>query len=262
MGFDAPKIMESSCGTGRKSPQGKPWNFKDRSLLLARLKERPFGTVQITGEEIIGGKYLRVEGTCSLCGVTKVYDTRNLLLGKSKSCACNPHKRYKTDAELRIADRFHAMYQRCTNPKAQQFKDYGGRGIRCGFSSAEEFVRYITAALPHESYLGVQIDRIDNNGNYVPGNLRLVSCRENLVNSRRTRWVEYNGRLLPREYVWHVLKTEHPDFPFSVKTTVNLLTAGLSVQEILSRKKRVGGGRKCTTSSTPDPAIVSLCATL
>ena len=40
---------------------------------------------------------------------------------------------------------------------------------------------------------GLQIDRIDNDGNYEPSNCRWVTCHENLMNKSNTLFYEYNG---------------------------------------------------------------------
>lgn len=68
--------------------------------------------------------------------------------------------------------------QRCYNPKDKAYKYYGGRGIKmCGkwVDDYEEFHRYIIntfGVLPNRSY---SIDRIDNDGDYQIGNLRLAN---------------------------------------------------------------------------------------
>src|SRR2546429_181103 len=52
--------------------------------------------------------------------------------------------------------------QRCTNPKNQAFKDYGGRGIKFLFQSFDQFFAEI-GPRPSRSYT---LDRINNNGHY------------------------------------------------------------------------------------------------
>ena len=68
------------------------------------------------------------------------------------------------------------MRQRTTNHRATQFKDYGGRGIRVCEAWADfgEFRRYIDSTLGPRPP-GYQLDRINNDGHYEPGNVRWAS---------------------------------------------------------------------------------------
>jgi hypothetical protein len=77
------------------------------------------------------------------------------------------------------------MRQRCNNPKCPGYKTYGQRGIKCKFKNADEFVDYMTSTFKQHPK-GLEIDRINNDGHYEPGNLRLVTKSINLSN-RRTR---------------------------------------------------------------------------
>ena len=83
---------------------------------------------------------------------------------------------------------------RCRNPKRACYHNYGGRGIDvCDewFDSYEVFREYALSVGYKE---GLEIDRIDNNGDYEPGNIRFVERLCNVRNRRMTVFVEMWGQ--------------------------------------------------------------------
>lgn len=83
------------------------------------------------------------------------------------------------------------MTQRCTNPKTREYGHYGGRGITIDetFKSFEGFYAYM-GPKPSPSH---SIDRINNNGNYEPGNVRWATKKEQGRNTRVNRLITHNG---------------------------------------------------------------------
>ncbi len=81
---------------------------------------------------------------------------------------------------------FSAMVYRCNNPKAHNYHRYGGRGIKVCFDSSEEFIDYVMNVLKVDPR-GLQIDRINNEGDYEPGNIRFVTRKENINNRSNSR---------------------------------------------------------------------------
>ncbi len=79
--------------------------------------------------------------------------------------------------------RFQDIIYRCNNPKRVGYKNYGGRGIKCKFRSVDEFINYVINELKIDPR-GLQIDRINNDGHYEPGNIRFITCSEDLKNRR------------------------------------------------------------------------------
>lgn len=84
------------------------------------------------------------------------------------------------------------MKNRCENPKREKYKDYGARVIKVceEWQDAKVFCEW---ALEHGYKDGMQIDRIDVNGNYEPSNCRWVTPKENSRNRRNTVFLTING---------------------------------------------------------------------
>lgn len=84
------------------------------------------------------------------------------------------------------------MVQRCTNPHAVNYKNYGGRGIKVCDLWQESFEAFVMAVgeRPSTEYT---IDRIDTNGNYELGNCRWATRTEQNRNRRDNIHVELDG---------------------------------------------------------------------
>lgn len=87
----------------------------------------------------------------------------------------------------------HAL-SRCRNPNTHQFKDYGGRGIKV-CERWLVFANFLADMGPKPTPKHT-IDRINNDGNYEPGNCRWATRKENNNNTRRSRRIEFNGERL------------------------------------------------------------------
>lgn len=83
------------------------------------------------------------------------------------------------------------MKVRCLNPKDKDFHRYGARGIRVceRWMDFENFISDM-GRCPD----GMQLDRINNDGNYEPGNCRWTDRSTQARNRRSSRMVTANGR--------------------------------------------------------------------
>jgi hypothetical protein len=85
------------------------------------------------------------------------------------------------------------MKARCTNPKNIGYHRYGGRGISFhpSFATFAGFWEHLGPCPP-----GLELDRIDNNGNYEPGNVRWATRDEQIRNRSVSRFIEHGGKVL------------------------------------------------------------------
>lgn len=84
------------------------------------------------------------------------------------------------------------MIERCTKPTKDGFENYGGRGIRVCERWSSSFSNFI-ADMGDPPTKAHSIDRINNSGNYEPGNCRWASREDQGRNKRNNKKIEING---------------------------------------------------------------------
>jgi hypothetical protein len=214
-----------------------------------------FGWVKITSAEIVRVKNrVQVQVQCTGCGTEKLIDCVNLARGVTNGCQRCSHGRVPPSW---LVKRMTAAKQRCTNPNDPAYRNYGGRGIQFNFKSITEACFWMEDT--HGLRKECELDRIDNNGHYEPGNIRWLLKDEQFNNRRNTKYNELGGVRVLRKHAGHVFRHLHPEVRFSDFTLKRLLQ-DFTEQEIVERwslpsckPKGVYG-----TFSTPDLAIVSL----
>lgn len=120
------------------------------------------------------------------CGNLTVVRETDLRRGNTKSCGCLRKERLQIhgDRYTRLYNIWKGMKKRCGYQKAVNYKNYGGRGIKVCSAWEKSFSAFREWALQNGYQDDLTIDRVDNNGNYEPGNCRWVTMKEQNHNKR------------------------------------------------------------------------------
>jgi hypothetical protein len=134
------------------------------------------------------------------CGGHIVAISSNLRAGRTKSCGCLLKEALVKHGEIINLKHgqnrkgnatseycaWSSMIQRCENPKAHGYDEYGGRGIRICKEWRNSFEQFFNAMGKKPTPLH-SLDRIDVNGNYEPGNCRWATKAVQSRNVRRSK---------------------------------------------------------------------------
>lgn len=170
---------------------------RQRVLVVAGQR---FGRLTVVRE--VEGPGRPVEFRCD-CGATKVSRLTNVRRGTVRSCGClrrevaaEAHTTHggaargvRKRAEYRI---WGGILYRCTNPGSPAYARYGGRGIRVCEAWRSSFARFLADVGPRPSPAH-SIDRIDNDGDYAPGNCRWATAAEQARNRCQNVWITLDG---------------------------------------------------------------------
>jgi hypothetical protein len=137
------------------------------------------------------------------CGALTTKSSGNLRQGtQSCSAGCGIAESNRRRARHGVAHgkewrAWTAAKQRCLNGRHPQYPNYGGRGITMCVEWAKDFAKFYAHVGPAPGEgRNVSLDRIDNDGNYEPGNVRWASRVQQVGNRRVTRMVEVDGETM------------------------------------------------------------------
>ncbi|MBV1929829.1 MAG: hypothetical protein KUG81_10010 [Gammaproteobacteria bacterium] len=163
------------------------------------LSGEKFGRLTVISEaEGING---RTQWNCVCdCGSLLVGATAYLRCGDTKSCGCLSkdvpnrlsHGHNRVGKRSRTYRIWAGMKTRCGNEKATDYKWYGGRGVTvCAQWMRFDSFLYDMGEAPKR----LTIDRIDNNGNYEPGNCRWATMKQQRSNTSKSIFVSMGGKI-------------------------------------------------------------------
>lgn len=163
------------------------------------------------------------------CGVEKSVLGQALRSGAVVSCKCYANElaaQNKLTHGLSATTYYKAwfgMIQRCENKNHTKWKRYGARGIKVRerWHAFENFL-----ADMGQRPEGTSIERVDNDGNYEPGNCEWADRATQMSNKSDNRWLEFSGLRMTVSQ-WAI----HQKIPRA--TIFRRLRTGLPVEKVL-----------------------------
>lgn len=172
------------------------------------------------------------------CGNECIVHGSALKSGNTTSCGCykteNAKKMYSgvRQNDKRLYAVWNGIKQRCLNENNKSYHNYGGRGIKLDPAWADKYENFYNWAIQAGYQKGLELDRIDNNGDYCASNCRFVSKEIQANNKRNVKLYTINGvtKSLPQ---WC---REYGQEYFLVRQRVFKL--GWTIEDALSRPKQ------------------------
>ena len=131
---------------------------------------------------------------CSECKQHRVVANHHHKTSGSLCVVCK-NKMFKKMAtkhnmsKTKIHNMWISMRSRCHNQNTVAYKYYGGRGISV-CNEWDEYSKFLEFAIFNGYKDGLELDRIDNDGNYEPNNCQFITHKNN---SRKTRKIRSNN---------------------------------------------------------------------
>lgn len=162
-----------------------------------------------------------------ICGKRKEVSLGELKCRQQVSCGCMKKRNKKHGLRYEpLYLVFDSMKSRCYNPKDSSYNRYGGRGINICDEWLNDFSSFYHWSIINGWQKGLQIDRINNDGNYKPENCRFVTPKENCNNKSNNVFLEYKDVKKPI-LIWC------KEFNINFVTLSDRLKSGWTVEKAL-----------------------------
>lgn len=176
---------------------------------VSKIIGQRFGRLTIVGD---AGQSKRLETKVFVrcdCGTEKEILLHSIISKNTKSCGCIQkevarnvviNRNYKHG--LTRHPLFHiwnSMKLRCYSKRSKSFQDYGGRGVIVCEYWKNNFHAFYDFAIKNGWKHGLEIDRINNDGNYEPGNCQFV---KRIINANNRKTLQKNNTTGFRGVTW------------------------------------------------------------
>jgi hypothetical protein len=132
------------------------------------------------------------------CGAVQVVAQHKLRQKKSRSCGCWRTEllvarfRIHGESQTVLYRMWHGMMSRCYKKGHESWRNYGGRGITV-CREWHDFLIFKEWATEAGYRPGLSIERMENDGNYEPGNCKWETHVRQCRNTRKTVYLEAFG---------------------------------------------------------------------
>lgn len=165
------------------------------------------------------------------CGKAVDVSQSHLVTGHTKSCGCMKSeihsKRLTTHgkSEHKLYRLYNSILERCYSQYSKSYIEYGGRGIKVCDRWRNSFLHFLDdiGEKPEGKY---SLDRIDNNGDYEPDNVRWATDEQQSNNRRNIIFLTYKDETKP-------LSQWAKDIGLKRKTLACRIKRGWTIEEIL-----------------------------
>jgi len=211
-----------------------------RSVYASAPTGERFGRWVVLGLAGYDGKHRRWRVRCD-CGAEHTRQAASIVTGSSTQCVTCSAREVAAARALPVPSRdehgerrpewraWRGMIARCSDPTLRFWYRYGGRGIRVCERWETSFAAFYGDVGPRPGP-GYSIDRVDNDGDYEPGNVRWATALEQARNTRRNIVLEIDGRSQCLA-AWAAERGVQPQF------ISNRLRRGWSVREAVMAPK-------------------------
>lgn len=173
------------------------------------------------------------------CGKEKVIRLLHFVRGRTTSCGCVNTIR-DGEGNTKLCKLWRAINRRCSAiAHKTQRRHYFDVGIRVCDEWRDSWESFKTWAINNGYKEGMQIDRIDNNGNYSPENCRFVTPQQNCNNREVTFRVLYKGKEYPFTELIDIKNLRN-----YMTTIRRRIKRGWTVEDAFDKQIRTGNYRK------------------